>query len=677
MFQGLTPPIVADFNNDGQKEVIYSTGAFFVEALIGLTGEKAEGWPLALSETLFLSSPLVYDIDRSGTMDVLVTTEAGDIVFISENGVPLYNYTLKISPLPIRRDWFQSLSGKQSHESYMDISRHRDAETTPNKYRNRAAHLDGLRKNGPSRNSGKDFKSNFPEKLEATSEGIKSLELFLDTKLSYSYVEGLTKQLDPLFSPTYQELEYDEEKEIRVPPHVLATPIIMDLERDGRDELIVPVSYYYTVPQSKHVAKWGIKQEKQVTKFSVTGIVVFDLATHSLKWQSDLGATMTKGETRSFIFSSPVAADLDGNGVLEIVVCDGSGHIHVLDSVGEVVKPWPIKMAPLAAQVIVEDVNGDGKLEIVALDAKGNLACFDKDANELWVTSVYTGSSAPLDNSPTVGDVDGDGSVDIVVGTPAGLLYAFEGSSGKLLKGFPIQFPGEIRAEVTLVHMRSMGLHLVFVSGEWLYMVDGTNPSCVEGFALGDESFSSVVVDDFTNDKTMDLLVTGVNGNVYCFSTDVPYHPLNAWYTPWNGGTKTSANFGYHGIFAVNRENRDVSGSSFFVNFVILDRRKSQNPKYNVTISLNGFPKFFKSYTAPGTYSAQLDIPKHGKFAAVTLWLENDAHQIFTDFFSVSFNVRFYRLLKYVLVAPLVLIALSLIKLDNDAPLLPQDGNRE
>lgn len=131
-----------------------------------------------------------------------------------------------------------------------------------------------------------------------------------------------------------------------------------------------------------------------------------------------------------------------------------------------------------------------------------------------------------------------------------------------------------------------------------------------------------------------------------------------------------TANFLYHGIFSNDEGVKEVSGNGFYVDFTIVDTVASSKLKYNVTISVNGFQSFFKSYNQPGRYSAYLAVPKDVKSAIVTLWMENSAHQIFTHFFPVTFNIRFYRLLKYVLFLPLILIVLSLVKLETEQ-LLP------
>jgi hypothetical protein len=90
---------------------------------------------------------------------------------------------------------------------------------------------------------------------------------------------------------------------------------------------------------------------------------------------------------------------------------------------------------------VLADVNGDGIRDIVVCGGQG--------------ISVYNISGALLDNfpvsvpggvllqSPLVGDVDGDGKVEIVVLSGKGLAYAFT-DQGRPVLGFPIPVgPGE------------------------------------------------------------------------------------------------------------------------------------------------------------------------------------------------------------------------------------------
>lgn len=46
---------------------------------------------------------------------------------------------------------------------------------------------------------------------------------------------------------------------------------------------------------------------------------------------------------------------------------------------------------------------------------------------------------------------------------------------------------------------------------------------------MGEASYSMVLADDLDANGLMELIVTTMNGNVYCFETQAPYDPLLAW----------------------------------------------------------------------------------------------------------------------------------------------------
>ena len=110
------------------------------------------------------------------------------------------------------------------------------------------------------------------------------------------------------------------------------------------------------------------------------------------------------------------------------------GLLYLLDST---LTPLPGFPVPIGAggQPVIADVDGDGIRDIVVSSSKG--------------LTAYNVSGAPLDNfpvvvpnalflsTPLIGDVDGDGKVDIVTLNGDGLAYAFTGA-GSLLPGFPL-----------------------------------------------------------------------------------------------------------------------------------------------------------------------------------------------------------------------------------------------
>ena len=69
----------------------------------------------------------------------------------------------------------------------------------------------------------------------------------------------------------------------------MCTPAIADLDNDGNWELIVPVSYffdraYYDTAEHRR----ELPAELDLSMYVASGVVVFDLATHSIKWSQHL-----------------------------------------------------------------------------------------------------------------------------------------------------------------------------------------------------------------------------------------------------------------------------------------------------------------------------------------------------------------------------------------------------
>lgn len=64
------------------------------------------------------------------------------------------------------------------------------------------------------------------------------------------------------------------------------------------------------------------------------------------------------------------------------------GFVYVLDAKGTAKPGWPLQMGEVQAQVAAADVDGDGMLEIVAGDVRGTLAAFTRDGTELWERHV-------------------------------------------------------------------------------------------------------------------------------------------------------------------------------------------------------------------------------------------------------------------------------------------------
>jgi hypothetical protein len=180
--------------------------------------------------------------------------------------------------------------------------------------------------------------------------------------------------------------------------------------------------------------------------------------------------------------SSPALADLDGDGVAEIVVATADGRVHALRGNGQSLPGWPVHTdvlpsldrrrpghylraaayrprgvgrlahAPIMASVAVGDVAGTGRPQVVAADLEGNVHAWDASGRRLagFPVSVDPAFSRPQDRrpdnvldrgiagAPALGDLDGDGVLDIVAAAMDQHVYAWKGD-GTLVPGWPVR----------------------------------------------------------------------------------------------------------------------------------------------------------------------------------------------------------------------------------------------
>lgn len=179
------------------------------------------------------------------------------------------------------------------------------------------------------------------------------------------------------------------------------------------------------------------------------GMLPDDQSSFRLEWGKEIEMWVRR--------SSPVLADLNGDGDLEIVVGSLSGLLHVLDPhTGQELPGWPQQLtAPIDCSAAVGDVDGDGQPEIVVgcgvtdVDpeqptdprwtpaASGAIYIFNPDgslharlATLDWL-NMTTGALSPdgfteaVSANPALADLDDDGVLEIVVGAQDTLVYAF------------------------------------------------------------------------------------------------------------------------------------------------------------------------------------------------------------------------------------------------------------
>ena len=174
-------------------------------------------------------------------------------------------------------------------------------------------------------------------------------------------------------------------------------------------------------------------------------------------------------EAGANISASPVVGDIDGDGLQEVVVQNSSGMVYGLNHDGSYMTGWPVWVYSVnffMGSPALGDFTGDGKLEIVVPSMNGYCHVFDYLGSPLpgWPQS-YNNNGGPTESSPTIADLNGDGSLDIVLGCEEGILNAWD-ISGSTLPGFPICLNGYVRG-TPMVRDLDMDADLELVAVCW------------------------------------------------------------------------------------------------------------------------------------------------------------------------------------------------------------------
>jgi hypothetical protein len=196
-------------------------------------------------------------------------------------------------------------------------------------------------------------------------------------------------------------------------------------------------------------------------------------------------------------------------------------------------------------------------------------------------------------------------------------------------------------------------MHVITMSPSGhMYVTDGKD-ACTEVIDLGQGAgFRSpmVLADDLSGNGMLDLIATSGMKTVFSLSTETPYHPLNTWREEAHGRNVYTTTL-HQGIYFLPnyRVHRDIVGDEFWMEFEIVDNRKTKNNAYyDVQIKLRRDldPIFTARYSFPGVKSVMLRAPADCMSGTVRIEMTNEHLQFFHDSVSLTFNLKFYRSIK-------------------------------
>jgi hypothetical protein len=388
------------------------------------------------------------------------------------------------------------------------------------------------------------------------------------------------------------------------------------------------------------------------------------------------------------IESRILVEDVQGDTNLEIFALDVGGNIVCLSHDGR--KIWHRELLAIRiggeilgqSSMVLGDVDGDGVLDVVVvmkIRTEGGAI-----AHYLFAVSADKGrdvTSFPLQINQVDGDAKGKkvGEEFVVEKLPAPLLVDLHSDQEFLLdyiRRNGTKWYKERRRESGSPAPHgglSSGLHIVLPVGSDLVIAEAGS-GCIQSISIGDDILAMVQADDVHGTNSLDLVITTASGNTVTLESQSPYHPLNVWN---NGETRGRANNAAHGYSAsqgvfvhdVSRKFRDIFGVYIPITFEIFDNRPNimnepDKRVYKVEVR-EGLSKarLKKAYNSTGVYTERIYIPSGPGYYALTVVLKTTHGLIYEDTFHIGYNINYMEGFGILLWLPLVIACIVIFVL--------------
>jgi hypothetical protein len=191
------------------------------------------------------------------------------------------------------------------------------------------------------------------------------------------------------------------------------------------------------------------------------------------------GWPVTIGDT---LFSSPAVGDIVGDYHREVVIGGMDGKVYAYNYQGE--KLWEYPTAgPIRTTPVLADLDGDGKSEVLCTSGE-SLYALEGDGSVFAGSWPYSAGAGTF-TSPAVGDVDGDGTLDIAViayGYTAPVesdVFLLEPNGALFSGSWPVVVDTVIMADPVLGNVTAPASDLEIVAGAangrvYVWKSDGT-----------------------------------------------------------------------------------------------------------------------------------------------------------------------------------------------------------
>ncbi|RUS73497.1 hypothetical protein EGW08_018737 [Elysia chlorotica] len=369
-------PLIADVNGDDKYDIVAAPYGETITVVEGDTGKHLDGsgWPRHNLDKSIHSSPLQFDIDGDGVLDLLFITSKGEGLFYTKDGYQLHVYNFQciqymylncINP-PTPTLFFFSIFFFQS-PGYIPVDPH--VFDTPVLHDKRFLVIplsfyfsDDDYSDDQKGPWGDDAKQR--DKYYVTAVAVVDLE-----KLHLGVQERKGKSpVFNLFSPTVVDVDCDfSESEIIIGS---SSGSLYVLTWDGKHRQGFPQTFGSISGRLTAVNLDEAPGMELIVPDKTGNVTCVDAVSAKTKWSARVGGT-------NFAGSSVVDVDMDGQ--LDIVVATSEGNVFAINGVtGGLIPNYPYKASKgISGNVLVTkfnmirgpyDLANDGILHILASD---------------------------------------------------------------------------------------------------------------------------------------------------------------------------------------------------------------------------------------------------------------------------------------------------------------------
>ncbi|CDY53097.1 BnaCnng24270D [Brassica napus] len=638
-------PLIADINSDGKLDIVVPSFVHYLEVLEGADGDKMPGWP-AFHQSNVHSSPLLFDIDKDGVREIALATYNGEVLFFRLVSGFLMSDKLEVPRRKVHKNWHVGLNPDPVDRSHPDVhdeqlvheamevkssaTQTHATTTTPNVTVSMPKEFHGEASNVTSQEDQKKPENNQTEAVVKPTQPTPELHnSSMNVSSNNSATNDTTAGSTEKTSGNVTTNEVDQSK---ISEAKNETVIKLNTSTDNSSETLVTSG-------NSSTTETGTKSGRRLLEDGGSD-------GHSDNKDNNEGVRM---------------ATVENDGILE---ADADSSFDLLRDTEDFTCSY---------------------FQVVSPCVRPNILL-------LGIHSLFTSQSETDTNllfqGPSIGDVDGDGHTDVVVPTTSGNIYVLSGKDGSIVRPYPYRTHGRVMNQLLLVDLnkrgeKKKGLTIVTTSFDgYMYLIDGPT-SCADAVDIGETSYSMVLADNVDGGDDLDLIVSTMNGNITDFTLGSQIH--QAWRSTDQGMNNKAIRYDREGVFVTHstRGFRDEEGKNFWAEIEIVDNYRypsgSQAP-YNVTTTLlvpgnyQGDRRIKQSqiYNKPGKY--RIKLPTVGVRTTGTVMVEmvdkNGLH--FSDEFSLTFHMYYYKLLKWLLVLPMLgMFGLLVILRPQEAVPLP------